>query len=500
MSSNFPRTALFFGAVFVVVGVVLGGILVLLDLGLIGGAVALLGLGPLFWAIDHKLNPALLAGTASYAYFFHFLGYVVGPLGGHYFSMDEQRFSALGMGYSQWGAVLGLLTFAMIYPFAFRISERIARPATGTELEPGDFRWTMYTALLGITALVVLVYGHFNNTFRRLGDFESPTTEAQTVAGAFAAVQQVVFFFLALIAAWHRRRPYVLLWLGAILAYGAYTILEGTRGLSITAVFVSGFGFAIGGISRRRVLLAFVCAFVGFMPLVGIVNHYRTTPTYASRYDEGFVARTEAFYSAAADFQSADRADTPSALDVWYTAITAATVDRIMEDSPDRVPFAGFRDLDRIAYVWTPKVLDPDRPSLSDGNSIAIEYGVGHDGIKSWSYTPTVGEGYRRFGWIGIPLVYGLVGVVFGALAGGSWARRRQREWAAFVVFLFLQAPSVWSSTLLSLAHFALWECPKTFLFFYALRRLQDFITGLRRREFSTAWVNPPQLHGSQTD
>jgi hypothetical protein len=497
---NFSRKALFFGALFVVIGVILGGILVLCDLRLIGGAVALIGLGPLFWAIDHKLNPALLAGPASYAYLFHFLGYVVGPLGGHYFSVHEHRFSALGMGYSQWGALLGLLAFAMVYPFVFRISERVARPATGTELKPGDRRWTMYTAFLGIAALAILVYAHFNSAFRRLGDFESPTTEVQTLAAAFASVQEVVFFFLALIAAWHRRRTYVLLWLGVILTYGAYTILEGTRGLSITAVFISGLGFAVGGLSKRRVLLALACTFVVFMPLVGIVDHYRSTSTYASQYDEGFVARTKAFYSAAADFQSVDRADAPSALDVWYTAITAATVDRIMEDTPDRVPFAGFRDLDRIAYVWTPKVLDPDRPSLSDGNSIAMEYDVGHDGVRSWSYTPTVGEGYRRFGWIGIPLVYGLLGAVFGTFAGASWARRRQREWAALVVFLFLHAPSIWSSTLLSLAHFALWEFPKSFVFFYALRRLQDFIAGLRHREFSRAWAIPRKLHGTQTD
>jgi hypothetical protein len=380
------------------------------------------------------------------------------------------------MAAAQWGAVLGLLTLAAIYPLAFRLGERLGKPAAGTELKPRDARWTGYTMVLAVSALGILAFAHFNNTFRRLGDFELPGTEVQSAAAAFSSAQLVAFFFLALIAAWQRRRGFFLLWLFATLGYGMYTLLEGTRGLSITALFISGLGFAIGGVNRTRVVVGLGLAGISFLPLIGIVDHYRSTTAYSSRYEEGWLARSDAFLSAAGDFELETEANRTSAFDVFCHAITAIAVDRILEQTPDRVPFAGFRDLERIAYVWVPNIIDPDRPTLSDGNSIAAEYGVGHDGIKSWAYTPTVGEGYRRFGWLGIPVVYGLVGLIFGATTGACWARRRQREWAALVVFCFLQAPFMWSSTVLSLAYYALWTFPKFFVFFYALRKLQDLL------------------------
>jgi hypothetical protein len=469
------------------------------DAPLVGGAIAVAGLGPLFWTIDRKLNPSLLVGPASYAFLFHLLGYAVGPLGQHYFSVEPQRFSTRGMVQAQWGALLGLLTLVALYPPAFRLGERLAKRAPGSELRPGDTRWTSYTTLLALTALGILVFAHLNNAFRRLGDFEAPGTEVQSAAAAFASVQQVVFFFLALIAAWHRRRGPLLFWLFATLTYGIYTLLEGTRGLSITSLFISALGFAIGGVSRKRVAIGLGLAATGFLPLVGVVDHYRSTATYSSRYDEGWRGRTDAFLSAASDFELESKANRTSASDVFYNSVTAATVDRIMEDTPGRVPFAAFRDLEAIAYVWLPKVIEPDRPTFSDGNSIAAEYGVGHDGFKSWVFTPTVGEGYRRFGWLGIPLVYGLVALVFGMTTGACWARRRQREWAALVVFCFLQAPLMWSSTLLYLAYYALWVFPKFFIFFYGLRKLQDLVEGFRHSRTAIVTLDSKGVYGPRT-
>jgi len=456
-----------------------GGMLMFFaDAPLVGGALAVCGCGPLFWAIDRKLNRGLLFGPASYAFVFHLLGYGVGPIGQYYFSIEPLRFSTAGMADAQWGAVVGLLTLAALYPLAFRLGERLGKPAAGTELKPADDRWTGYAILLGVFALGILVFAHFNNAFRRLGDFESPGVEVRSAAAAFAPIQLVVFFLLALTAAWQRRRGLglVLLWVFATLGYGMYTLLEGTRGLSITTLLVSGLGFAIGGVSKKTVVAGFVLAAIGFFPLVGIVDHYRSTAAYSSRYDEGWLARTDAFLSAASDFDMETRANRTSSFAVFSQAITAVAVDRIFEQTPDRAPFAGFRDIERIAYIWVPKMIYPDRPTLTDGNNIAAEYGVGHDGVKSYAYTPTVGEGYRRFGWVGIPVVYGLVALVFGVTTGACWARRRQREWAALVVFCFLQAPFMWSSTVLSVAYYALWVFPKFFVFFYGLRKLQDLL------------------------
>lgn len=455
-------------------GIGFGAVLSTFGLTLEGGAVAVVAVGPLFWLLDRHLNPTMLIGPASYAYLYHLLGYALGPLGQRYLSVNGELFRERGMVLAQWGAVLGLLAFALTYAGAFRLGAKIFRPWSSSELDPTDRRWTGYTILLVFAAIAITVYAHATNAFRRLGQFETPTVEVQTAASAFSAVQQVVFMFLAFVAARQRSTKLFVLWFLAIAGHSTYTFLEGTRGLTLVAVILSAIGFLFGGISKKIVLGSLVVFVMLFVPVSAIVVQYRSTPAYSSRYDEGFGARVGAFSSAATELQDQSQEGRTSALDIFWQAVTAVTVDRIMEYTPDRVPFAGFRDLERVFAVWRPKVIDPDRPSLAEGNEIAREYGTGHDGVKSWVYTPTVGEGYRRFGWVGIPLVYGFVGLIFGGLTGICWARRRQREWAAMLAFCFLAAPGAWSSTVLSAVRHLAWNFPKFLVLFYLLRRLQD--------------------------
>src|SRR5262249_43294817 len=248
------------------------------------------------------------------------------------------------------------------------------RPRSRRELEPTDPRWTGYTILLLFAAIAIASYAHATNAFRRLGQFETPTIEVQTAASAFSAVQQVAFMLLAFVAARRRSTTLFVLWLVMIAGYSIYSFLEGTRGLTLVAAVLSAIGFVFGGISKK-VVLAWLAAFVMlFVPVSAVVVQYRSTPAYSSRYDEGFGARLGAFSSAATELGDQSREGRTSALDIFWQAVTAVTVDRIMEYTPDRVPFAGFRDLDRVFGVWRPKIIDPDHPSLTEGNEIAREY------------------------------------------------------------------------------------------------------------------------------
>jgi len=462
---------------FLVSGIGLGVVLSTFGLMLEGGAIAVVAVGPLFWLLDRRLNPTMLIGPASYSYLYHLLGYALGPLGQRYLSVNGELFLERGMVLAQWGAVLGMLALALTYAAAFRLAGKTFRPKSSSELDPSDPRWMGYTVLLVFAAIAITFYAHATNAFRRLGEFETPTVEVQTAASAFSVVQQVVFMFLAFVAARRRSTKLLVLWFVAIAGYSTYTFLEGTRGLTMVVVILSAIGFFFGGISKKIVLGSLAAFVMLFVPVSAIVVQYRSTPAYSSNYDEGFDARVGAFSSAATDLRDQSQEGRASALDIFWQAVTAVTVDRIMDYTPDRVPFAGFRDLERVLAVWRPKIIDHDRPSLSEGNEIATEYGSGHDGVKSWAYTPTVGEGYRRFGWVGIPLVYGFVGLIIGGLTGICWARRRQREWAALLAFCFVTAPGTWSSTLLSAFHHLAWNFPKLFVLFYALRRLQDLLT-----------------------
>ncbi len=455
----------------------------LAGLALEGGALAVASLGPLFWVLDRCLNPGFLVGPAIYIYAFHLLGYAIGPLGQRYINGSE-TFLQDGMVMAQWGSVLGILTFVPVYYAAFRFVERRAAPKRA-ELSPDDSRWKGFTITLGIAAIIIVAYAYLTGATRRLGEFETPDIQVQTAASAFSAVQQVVFVFLAFIAA--RRRTVLAFggWATAILAYSAYTFLEGTRGLAFVVLILSCIGFVLGGIRRKVVIVGLLATLAVLIPASSIVALYRSSSKYTSMYDQGLAERTAAFSHAAADLEMQPSQGETSSLGIFLQSVTANTVDRIMEQTPDRVPFAYFRNLDHVLYVWMPRVIAPDRPSVYESNDIANEYGVGHDGVKSWTYTPTVGEGYRRFGWAGISWVYAFVACIYGATTGLCWARRRQREWAALLVVCFVEAPGAWSSTVLTCITRLLWNLPKYMVFFIALRCAQDFIANLSSRRFS---------------
>lgn len=493
MRRSFPLSSVGVTAI-LFTGIAGGAFLSLFGLSLEGGAIAILGLGPLFWMLDRQLNPSLPMGPAFYIYIYHLLGYVIGPLGERYLSVRGENFSATGMIRAQWGAVLGMTVFACFYRILFRFGERLGRPTRTPMMHADDKRWGGFTIALVTVGTAVTAYAHVTNAFRRLGNFETANVEAQTAAAAFSTVQQIMFLFVALIAARRKSRRLYVFWFAMISAYVVYTFLEGTRGLALVAALLSGMGFILGGVSKKIVVTGFAICSVLFIPASAVVDRYRSTPAYSSRYDEGFEGRADAFASAASDLDVQSRTERTSSLDIFFRAVTAHAVDKIMEYTPDRVPFAGFRDLDRLAYVWVPRLLDPERPTLLDGNEIATDYGMGHDGVRSWVYTPTVGEGYRRFGWIGIPLAYAFAAAVFGFTIGLCWARRRQREWAALLVFSFLQAPMCWSATLLSTTHYLAWVFPKFLVFFYALRWGQDMLATVftRRSNFKLVAASPP--------
>ncbi len=163
-------------------------------------------------------------------------------------------------------------------------------------------------------------------------------------------------------------------------------------------------------------------------------------------------------------------------------AVSALTVDRVMVMTPDVIPHAGLEGLGALLYIYIPAFIAPNRPDIDDGNIIAAVYGIGEGkGSRTWYYIPSVGEGYRRFGWVGIPLMYGLSGIIFGAAFAICWAKRQRREWAAMLVFLLLQAPAVWSFTFNTAFYFALSYVPKYYIYFFVLSKLQDVFSSFHK-------------------
>ncbi len=459
-------------------GLCLGILLTVINMPLEGGAIALLGFGPVYLSLDRKHTPDLLIGPLGVFFFFHALSYSIGPLAQRYI-LHFENYIEEGMIRAQWGAALGLATFALVYHivfrgviYRFRKSEE-QRVSTITS----ESEWRRYTALLVAISGLLLIYGYQSGGMRRIGTIDGVDVQTFTALYTFINVQYVAFFFLGTLAV-KRRGWWIVLAVFLSLFYAVFQTLEGNRGQLIYSSLMLATGTVWAGFSVRKTLLALSMVGLILIPLAGVVDLYRSN-TSALKYDEGFLERLSVFVQFAKFANSGEA--TPGekvANQAGIFAISTLTVDRIMAMTPDIIPHAGFDNMDAVFYVYMPAVLAPNRPDIDDGNIIAFDYGVGEGkGARSWVYTPSVGDGFRRFGWLGIPLIYTFSGIIFGASVGICWVKRQKPVWAAMLVFLVLQTILAVGFTFNYLFYFALFFLPKNFFYFFVLKKLQVFIT-----------------------
>lgn len=462
-------------------GVALGVGLAALGLPLEGGAIAVLAFALVYVRMDRTLTPDLLIGPASFAFLWHALGYSIGPLAQRYI-LGEEFFIEEGMILAQWGAVLGLATYAVVYPKVFQavVCRLGNRKGERQNASPAGYKWEGYAVSLLVISVLILFYGYVSGGSRRIGGLDTDaSTLTRTLISSFWYTQIIVFFFLGFLAV-KRRGWWIALAAIAYVAYAGFQTLEGSRGPLVTSLLMLATGAVLAGFSRRKTLLALGLSAFILIPLAGFVDFYRSYTT-RSEYEEGFLERISAFSGAVQGLRTMEVEGSQIANRAFIYAISAITVDRVMVMTPDVIPYAGFENLDAIFYVYIPSLIYPDRPEISDGNIIAAIYGMG-DGTKStYFYTPSVGEGYRRFGWVGIPLLYGLSGIIFGATIAICWTKRQERAWAAMLAFFLLESPSVWGFTFNYMFYFILFYVPKYYVYFAVLSKLQDVITSFHK-------------------
>lgn len=454
----------------------LGIFLTVMDMPLEGGAIAVIGFGPAYLYLDRRHTPGLLIGPSVFLYLFHATGYSIGPLAQRYI-INSEIFIEEGMVLAQWGAVLGLATYALVYHIVFRKVAYRFRNDASPNTSPIESKWVGYTLLLLVISVLFLFYGHLSGATRRIGvNLAEATPQTHTVHATFTYVQFVIFFFLGSVAV-RRRGWWIVLAAFVLLIYAGFNTLEGNRGPLLSSFLMLATGAVLAGFSVRKALFSLCIWILILIPLAGVVDFYRNA-TSALEYDEGLLERVNKFYSARQDLGALESMGAKTANQALIYAISAMTVDRVMVMTPDVIPHAGFENLDALFYVYIPAIIAPNRPEISDGNNIAFSYGVGGGpGSGSYLYIPSVGEGYRRFGWVGIPLMYALSGIIFGTACAICWTKRQRREWAAMLAFLVLQAPAVWGFTLNYLVYFALFVVPKYYIYFFVLRKLQDVFT-----------------------
>jgi hypothetical protein len=460
----------------VVAGLVLGMLLTALDLRIAGGALAVLGLAPLFVSLDRHTTPGLFPGCASVAYLNHVLGYSIGPIG--YLLTEGRLTGAVEEGFvlAQWGAVLGLMTFAVCYLAVFRFASRLSAPASNLA-PPERVRrdWRGFgLVLLPISSLIVL-YGFSSGINNRLSSAVDPSAVQSTLFSAFSGLPSIMFFFLGYAAA--KRGTGRIVWLCTISVYSVAYFFDGTRGACAWAVVYSCSGMYMGGL-RPRVFVAPLIAFtMVFVPLSNVLVAYRTNYAGANTLSERWSGLAESSHLFS---QSRSQGDEKGVESFLY-AITAHAVDRVFALTPESMPFVGLSGMENLRYVLVPRVVSPNRPDPDDPNGLAIEYGAAARGLKG-SYFPTVGDGYRRFGWPGIALLYGWLAVIWAFCGAWAWNRRWQPQWMAFFVALIVMSPGIWSTTLPYSFYIVGWMFPKYFLVLWAATKLQTLIRRTKGR------------------
>lgn len=470
-------------------GILAGACLAPFDLRIYPAAIAVLGLAPMFLRLDRKTMPDLLFGPAAFMYLYHAFGYAVGPIGQVYVSgllhVGVTQFEE-GLILAQWGAVLGLLAFAVVYHLVFRYVSSRYHWGAFPKTDASETAWAGYGMVMLAVATAILTYGYVTGAGNRLSPVEGVTAGMSTVYAAFQYVHQVMFFFLAFVAARLRGR-WAVLWLAVYLAYSLFFLLDGGRGTVATAGLISAIGWVAGGTSSRKVLGIVLVAGIAFIPLSGVVYMYRNAFIGAS---ESLSDRWSGFVQSAREFHSETSVGGYGAADVFLERATTFSVDRVFVLTPREIPFAGTEGIENVIYALVPRVLIPDRPVLVDGNELAIRYGAAPPDATG-NYMPAVGDGYRRFGWPGIVLIYAFAASLFASIAAVAYSHRTRREWMAMLVFTTLSASEIMITTLMSGFKTLLWEMPKYLVFFWFLRWLQDVVVAFRKRLHNGTLAHP---------
>lgn len=455
----------------VLLGIICGVVLFLSDYPLEGGAVAVLSFAPLFYSLDRRIFKGFLIGPLLFAYIFHAFGYSLGPVWQLYV---VRRLEPITQGFypAQWGSVLGLFTLAVTFPYFFRLGQKWFKPRNlSRENGKDQASWQGYSMILLLTGTLTILFGFLSGVTNRLAGSQISILLASLV-NAFSYVIFITFFFLGYLAV---KRGYIwwLVWFFSFALFSLFSFLDGGRGAPIYAAIFSAAGWVWAGLPPRRLVgIGFLAVFL-FVPFVGVVELYRDRfADLPSRVS--LDRRVAGLGQALEQFNIKGNESIGGATEAFARALTARTVDRIFLLTPHYISYVKFEGLENILYAVVPKIINSERPILLDGNEIAIKYGAANPN-STGAYTPTVGDGYRRGGWIGVALLYAFTALIIGTLSAICWERRSDRTWMAMFIFILFQSTGVWSATLLSNFYFLLWLFPRNLLVFFLLRWIQNY-------------------------
>ena len=204
----------------------------------------------------------------------------------------------------------------------------------------------------------------------------------------------------------------------------------------------------------------------------GVVLHYRdTVRTEKSASAISLQKRLSTFSETVGNFS--EDFSLSRATEVFFRNLTAHAVDQVFLQTPREIPFAGLEGVEQVPSGLIPRLINPDKPNLQDGNDLAILYRAQGKHMMG-GYMPAVGDGYRRFGWLGVALLYVFSAAVYASLLAWLWPRRGRIECLAMILVITVSAGEVFSTSVLRNFYFLLYIFPKYIILIWLFGGLSE--------------------------
>jgi len=224
-----------------------------------------------------------------------------------------------------------------------------------------------------------------------------------------------------------------------------------------------------------EVLLVMAAPFIFFIFVV--LHYYRNTEAYRAEAMSDPLAKLEGVKEALTQQDTGQ-----DGMRLFGERLVGTVDPLIYEMTPNVIPYAGFERFGSILWVYVPYFLYRDRPVMVGGKYIGEIY-LGRELIRTSIGSSLVGDWYRRFGWPGIVIGMGVVGLlVSGYLHIVVSGVRKQRLWA---ISLWLLVSTVITKdanmTFLSGLWVALYDLPKHAVLLWMVMVGGKWILGLLR-------------------
>jgi hypothetical protein len=271
------------------------------------------------------------------------------------------------------------------------------------------------------------------------------------------------------------------------IVYLVFAISSGSRGLIAYPIFLILAGTYIFRSRDSKLFeMTLIALLVAGFLMTSFILNFRTAPEYQSSPSSYLVSRLSALGHS---FRGTGFTSILASYLNYGTAYSLYGFEdpNVYGFTPDKMPHAGFSGFEAVPLTWVPSYFLRDKPVLLDAEYIAGSYldppikMVGH-GIS------LTADAYRRFGWIGVPVVVFSAFFLYGALCRwflSWWTRKTLFGWAlvAFAALFFWSRPF---GTVLGTWWVFFYDTPKQllalFLLCFCIPKCIDFASRVRAR------------------